>query len=307
MSNKITAEKPPAEENQDPVAPAETPAKARQSTNSMAVTKSQKTIRELLQSPELKQQIQAALPKHLTPERFIRLALNATLRQPELLRCSRESFFRCLLDLSAYGIEPDGRRAHLIPFRNNKTEQMEVQLIIDYKGIAELVRRSGDVSYIHADVVFSNDIWDFSYGSGAFLKHRPNMEDRGDRVKAVYSFVRLRDGAEDFIVLSTAEVEKVRKRSKAGNTGPWVTDWNEMAKKTAFRRHSKWLPLSPEVKDAVERDDDFDIENLELATEEDGEPSPVKRKLRDKILPRTQPTPEPEPQPPAEGNNEPTS
>ncbi len=29
-----------------------------------------------------------------------------------------------------------------------------------------------------------------------------------------------------------------------------MTDWNEMAKKTVFRRVSKWLPLSAEVLDA---------------------------------------------------------
>lgn len=230
-------------------------------TTSQAVTAAQRpaprTIKELLQGEEIRRQVGAALPRHLKPERFLRVAINATMRQPELLKCTRESFFRCLLDLSSYGLEPDGRRAHLIPFRNNKTNTMEVQLIIDYKGLAELVRRSGDVSYIHADTVYEKDEFDFAYGSNAFLKHRPNLEDRGERVAAVYSFVKLKDGSEDFIVMSRAEIEKVRKRSRAANAGPWVTDWGEMAKKTAFRRHSKWLPLSPEIRDLVERDDEI--------------------------------------------------
>lgn len=229
-----------------------------------AIAKSpRRTIAELLEGPELKAAVRAALPRHLTADRFIRVALNATMRQPELLECTRESFFRALLDLSAYGLEPDGRRAHLIPFRrkvegeNGKTHYVkDIQLIIDYKGVAELVRRSGDVSYIHVDVVYENDEWEFEYGSGASLKHRPNMEDRGEKVKAIYSFVKLKDGSEDFIVMSRSEVEKIRKRSKAATSGPWVTDWEEMAKKTVFRRHSKWLPLSPEVRDAVEHDDE---------------------------------------------------
>lgn len=223
-----------------------------------ALVRPQRTIKDLLQGPELKAAVQAALPKHLTVERFLRVAINATMRQPQLLQCNRESFFRALMDLSAYGLEPDGRRAHLIPFGK------EVQLIIDYKGLAELVRRSGDVSYIHADVVYEGDVFDFSYGSGAFLKHRPNLEKRGTqdagRRVAFYSFVRLKDGSEDFVVLGPGEVEAVRKTSKAANKGPWAQSpqtYDEMGKKTAFRRHSKWLPLSPEVKDAVERDDEF--------------------------------------------------
>jgi recombination protein RecT len=231
-----------------------------------AVAKQPRTIKDLLQGAELRNAVQAALPRHLKADRFIRVALNATMRQPELLECSRESFFRALLDLSALGIEADGRRAHLIPFRNNKTRTMDVQLIIDYKGIAELVRRSGDVSYIHADAVYANDDFAYAYGSGAFLKHVPNMEERGDKAVAFYSFVRLKDGTEDFIVMSRREVDKIRARSKAKDAGPWVSDYDEMGKKTVFRRHSKWLPLSPDVRDVVEKDDELVNVDGALAT-----------------------------------------
>lgn len=217
-----------------------------------------KEIKDLLSSEQFRAAVAAALPRHMKVERFIRVALNATLRQPDLLNCNQQSFFKAMLDLSAYGLEADGRRAHLIPFRNNKTNSTDVQLIIDYKGIAELVRRSGDVSYMHADVVRESDDFSFSFGSDAHLRHRPNLSAGEDkqRVVAIYSYVRLKDGNDDFIVLSPAEIETVRKRSRASGSGPWVTDWPEMAKKTAFRRHSKWLPLSAEVREAVEYDDE---------------------------------------------------
>jgi recombination protein RecT len=267
-----------------------------------------RTIRDLLQGDELKVAVQAALPKHLTADRFIRVALNATMRTPELLSCTRESFFRCLLDLSAFGLEANGRRAHLIPFKNNKTHQLECTLIVDYKGIAELVRRSGDVSYIHADAVYIEDVFDYAYGSGAFLKHRPSMRERTGVPYAFYSFVRLKDGGEDFLVMSKSDVDKVRARSRAKDAGPWVTDYEEMAKKTAFRRHSKWLPLSPEPRAAVEYDDEgINIEGaLSVAEAERGpaaleEPDPQqKTKLRDKILAQpsfASPAEEPQPAP----------
>jgi recombination protein RecT len=232
-------------------------------------TKKPKPIRDLLTSDHFKSAVQAALPQHMKVERFVRVALTATLRQPELLQCTQESFFKAMLDLSMYGVEPDGRRAHLIPFNckikykdengvQRERWEKQVQLILDYKGIAELVRRSGDVSYIHADVVYPNDDWDFAYGTNAFLKHKPCLERHpSHKLIAAYSFVKLKDGTEDFVVLGPSEIEKVRKRSKAADSGPWVTDYDEMAKKTAFRRHSKWLPLSPETKEAVERDDEF--------------------------------------------------
>lgn len=230
-----------------------------------AVAKTQKDIQQLLESAQFKKAVASALPKHITPDRFVRIALTAMMRTPKLRECTQDSLFKCLLDLSMYGLEPDGRRAHLIPYKRNYKDGagkwqhvMEAQLIIDYKGLAELVRRSGDVSYIHADVVCEGDEFDYSFGSGAFLKHKPTLE--GDRapetVKCIYSFVKLKDGSEDFIVLSRGEVNKVRDRSKSKDEGPWVTDWSAMAMKTAFRRHSKWLPLSPEVRDAIEADDD---------------------------------------------------
>src|SRR5258708_34479629 len=217
-------------------------------------TKPKNDIQALLASDEFKQKVALALPRHCTPDRFIRIACNALLRQPKLMQCSQTSLMKALLDLSAFGLEPDGRRAHLIPFKD------EVTLIIDYKGPAELVRRSGDVSYIHADVVCENDEFDYHFGTGATLSHKPKLNDRGD-VYAAYSFVRLKDGSEDFDVMDMQEIERIKQRSAAVKSGkkdtPWVTDENEMRKKTVFRRHSKWLPLSPEVKSAIEYDDEL--------------------------------------------------
>jgi recombination protein RecT len=65
-----------------------------------------------------------------------------------------------------------------------------------------------------------------------------------------------KDGTAKHEYMSREEVDGIRKRSRAGNAGPWVTDYNEMAKNTVFRRMSKWVPLSPEIMDTVERDAD---------------------------------------------------
>lgn len=224
-----------------------------QPSNQLVQQTQRKDISSLLQSPQMKNAIAAALPKHLTPERFIRTAITATMRTPKLLQCSQESLFQCLLDLSAYGLEPDGRRAHLIPYGTVCT------LIIDYKGIAELVRRSGDVSYIHADAVYPGDEWSYAFGSNAHLNHKPNFNrPETDKPFCFYSFVKLKDGSEDFVVMSTQQVDRIRKRSKAQSNGPWVTDYDEMGKKTAFRNHSKWLPLSSDVRNAIEHGEESD-------------------------------------------------
>lgn len=212
------------------------------------------TIKQHLEGEQFRNTIAKVLPKHLSPDRMARVAITALTRTPMLAECDQASFFRCLMDLSQWGLEPDGRRAHLIPFRNNQKRIVECQLIIDYKGLVELCYRSGVVSNIHADVVCDND--DFLFDLGEIVRHKIDFKaDRGN-VYAAYAIVTMKDGTKKCEVLSKQEIDGIRARSKAGRSGPWVTDYNEMAKKTAFRRVSKWIPLSAEIRDAIYADDD---------------------------------------------------
>jgi recombination protein RecT len=208
-------------------------------------------MRDFLESEMFRSQIARALPRAMSGNavRFARIALTATFKNPQLLDCTRESLLNCLLRLSELGIEPDGRRAHLIPYGT------ECTLLIDYKGIAELIRRNGEVAHIHCDVVGENDHFEYRFGTGGKLDHIPAVGNRG-KIKCAYSYIRLKDGTEEYDVMGTEEIETVRERSRAAKKGPWVTDWNEMAKKTVFRRHAKLLPLSPEVREMIESDDE---------------------------------------------------
>lgn len=215
----------------------------------------QMTIRDRLKSQAVLDEIAKAMPSHCKPERMARVALTCLNRTPALAKCTEASFFECLLSLSQWGLEPDGRRAHLIPYGNKCT------LIIDYKGYVELAYRSGTAKNIHSSVVYRGDLFD--YDRGKVRQHKPwevrddkdRPEDKGE-VFAAYCIVEMAGGVEHHEVMWHSEVEAIRKRSKAGGAGPWVTDWNEMAKKTVFRRASKWIPLSAEIRDAFDRDDD---------------------------------------------------
>ena len=213
------------------------------------------SIRDQLESASFRGEIAKVLPSHMTAERMVRVAVTALTRTPKLAECSQKSFFKCLLDLSSWGLEPDGRRAHLIPYAN------ECTLVLDYKGIVELCFRSGYVRNIHADVVREGDLFEFSLGRvtkhtpWAFLPASERATAAGDIV-AAYCVVELKDDAVKHEVMTRGEIDGIRDRSKAGKSGPWVTDFAEMAKKTVFRRASKWLPLSAEVHDAFSRDHD---------------------------------------------------
>ncbi len=228
-------------------------------SNAVAQQRPASKAKQWLQTDAFKTAVSQVVPKHITPERYVRAAMTAMTRVPKLAECDETSFTKCLLQLAEYGLEPDGRRAHLIPRWNTKMGCMECTLIIDWKGLAELVMRSGLVSTLHADVVCEND--EFEYDKGVIAIHKIDFrKPRGDAY-AVYAMCRMKDGTEKCDVMSMDEVEAIRKRSQSGNNGPWVTDFSEMAKKSIFRRLSKWLPLSPEIRSAAENDDDvIDIE-----------------------------------------------
>lgn len=215
-----------------------------------------KTIKSQLASDYFRQQIALLLPKHMTAERFTRIALTALTRTPKLQQCTWESVLKCMMTCSELGLEPDGRRFHLIPFENRKRGVMECQGIIDYKGLVELVRNNGEVSSIHADVVCDKD--EFSYVNGE-VTHGVNFRTERGPMFAAYVTIVFKDGSRHTEVMTRAEVDAIRKRSRAANDGPWMTDYNEMAKKTVFRRATKWITLSPEVQDAIDRDADAPV------------------------------------------------
>jgi recombination protein RecT len=217
-----------------------------------------KELKSLLASESMQNQFAASLPKHLTPERFGRVAMTAITRTPKLVDCSRESFMQCLLDLSAMGLEPDNQRAYLIPYGNVCT------LIVSYKGLVELMRRAGDVASIHADIVCEND--EFIHNMGAIEKHTFDLRKPRGEMFAAYCQVTFKDGAKQAAIMSKEEIDAIKKRSKSGNNGPWVSDYNEMAKKTVVRRVSKMITLSPEIMEAVERSDRHEFGEMRNVT-----------------------------------------
>lgn len=214
------------------------------------------SIKDWLQSDSLKGQIAQALPSICKPDRFLRVLLTSMQRTPKLMQCSKASLMNAFITCSQLGIEPDGMKAHLIPYGTT------CQLIIDYKGIVELALRSGKISNIHADIVCEND--DFEFDMGEVVKHKIDFKKERGEMYAVYAIAKFKDGTKQACVMKKSEVDAIRKLSKSGNTGPWKDFYNEMAKKTAFKRLSKWLPLNPEVQEAIAKEDEIEFAKVEV-------------------------------------------
>lgn len=191
--------------------------------------------------------------RHFDPERLVKLAQAAVAKTPNLAICTAPSVLVTLMRCAELGLEPGSPIGgmHLIPYKNKKTGKYECQGIIDYRGLIDLVRRSGDVAMLYAEVRYSKDKWERRLGTDPHILHEPaEDEDRGD-VVGFYAVAKLRSGEVQMAYMSVKEVQAIRNRSRAGDSGPWVTDFNEMGKKTVLRRICKQLPMSAEVKRQV--------------------------------------------------------
>jgi recombination protein RecT len=213
------------------------------------------TIRQML--VDRKDQLAAALPRHMSVDRLVRVVLTSVQANPKLVECTVSSLYSAVLQSAQLGLEPDGvlGHAHLVPRRNNKKGCMEAQFLAGYKGLTKLAMQSGKVVSIVARVVHEADIFKFCYGlEKDELTHQLGIKEPGQLTHA-YAVARLKEGVPVLEVMTRGQIDEVRKSSAAGSSGPWSTHFDEMARKTVLRRLCKHLDLSPELQRAVALDE----------------------------------------------------
>lgn len=192
------------------------------------------------------------LPDHVSPERFERITLTALQRAPDLLGCDRKSLFESVMQCAQDGLIPDGREAALTKF-GNKVAYMPM-----VAGILKKVRQSGELSTITAHIIYKGD--EFRYwidDEGEHLTHTPDLISEQTEALGVYALARTKDGGVYIEVLRMSEVKKIRSVSRGANNGPWAQWFEQMAKKSAIRRLAKRLPMSTDVENVIQRDDQF--------------------------------------------------
>lgn len=119
-----------------------------------------------------------------------------------------------------------------------------------------IARRSGEIASVISECVYEKDEFSIEYGMEPKLVHKPFIDGDPGEFKGAYVVVRFKgEGIEPVIkYMPKSEIDKHKNRSKASSYGPWVTDYDEMAKKTVFRSVFKWLPISIEQIQATTTD-----------------------------------------------------
>jgi len=202
-------------------------------------------------APEFK----AALPAHVSVEKFSRVAMTAIQNNPDLVDADRRSLFGAVVRLAQDGLLPDGREAALVIF-NTKDKSggwtKKVQAMPMIAGILKKIRQSGDVAKISAQVVYENDHFVVSYGFDEDVTHTPPPlgQPRGKPIGA-YATAVLKEGEKLLEVMDLETINKIRNVSRSKDKGPWADWWDEMARKTVMRRLSKRLPMSTDLEETI--------------------------------------------------------
>ena len=206
-------------------------------------------------------QIAEALPKHVTPERMLRIAMNAVRTTPELMKCEIRSIFSSVGIAAQLGLEPNTPLQHcfLVPYRNTKENRVDCQFIPGYRGFIELAARAGISLQSH--LVYENDDFDFCLGLYPRLEHKPHRGNRGELIGAYAVAIEPNIQTPKFEFMFVEDINKIRdgvlnKLSdwmRAKHT--WTLHYEGMCRKTPIRHLAKYLQLSPEMATAVRQDE----------------------------------------------------
>ena len=217
----------------------------------ITASKSPPNILSCIGSDVWKEEVSKVIPKEIALDALLRVA-RSTASDNKFTNCDPKSFLLALLKCGRAGLYPDGREAHLIAFGK------DVQAVFDVKGICSLAGRAGIL--VTPKLVFENDEFTVEEDDGngkTKILHRVNYRAPRGAIQAVYSRAVMKDGQVDYEIMSADEVEQVRQHySRAKDSSPWKNSWGEMAKKTVIKRHSKRWDMSPEIRQALNLDDD---------------------------------------------------
>ncbi len=232
-------------------------------TAATGISKMPQTFKSTIQTILIKKKasLMALMPTHVNCEAFLRTALTLASKK-EFEDCCPITFLTSYATAAQLGLQPNSPLGHcyLLPFLNKGIRQ--VQLMLGYKGMLDIARRSNQLKSISAHVVYKDDEFYISLGLNPTITHTPNLNGtrEDDQIIMVYAVAHLNNDGVQFEYLTIKDVLRAQRSAKnaSGEYSPWRTDFAEMCKKTAIRKLFKCLPVSLEVAGILNKDEKAD-------------------------------------------------
>lgn len=192
--------------------------------------------------------IAAALPKHLNPDRMLRLALTAFSTQPALRKCTGQSILASIVVASQLGLEPGvAGQGYLIPYKDTCT------FVPGWQGMVGLLNNTGRAT-AWTGAVFEGDVFDFQLGSEPKLTHKPG-ENYGDFEKLTHVYAVGKVNGAEMPIIECWPISRVwkhrDKNNKVGNAHYSYKHPEMYARKVVLLQVLKYLPRSIELNNAI--------------------------------------------------------
>lgn len=214
-----------------------------------AVAKANNTPSALI--GQYKDDFSLVLPATFRPETFVRLAQGALRRDKQLAQAARNnpgSLLHALLDAARLGHEPATDEYYLVP--RKRKGQAEVLGIEGYKGITKRMMQHPKVLSVVAEVVYSNDTFEWIPGEMERPRHVADwFGDRGE-LKGAYAYAVLAGGTTSrVVVIGPREIQQAKSASDGADSqySPWKRFPDSMYRKTALRRLEPFVPKATEI------------------------------------------------------------
>jgi recombination protein RecT len=205
--------------------------------------------------------VKTSIPNHIDFNIALQMFKNLRSKNPALASCTKESLIGAMLTASELGLMPVNQQVYFIPYFNNKKNVMECQLQIGYQGMVDLFYRSDRAISVDAKAVREKDTFEYDDGLNPTLTYKPCLKGLPGETYGYYAVAKLKDEGIKIVYMTKDEVMIHAKQfckaiDKNGNfTGPWGTNFDEMAKKTVLKKLFKVLPKSINLEKALEVDE----------------------------------------------------
>lgn len=207
------------------------------------------------------------LKKHnIEPAQFVQIVLSEIKKSEKLQQAFNEnpsSMFASILAGAEIGLIPSDMLGQFYLIPRKIDNRMTVTPMIGYKGLVNIILRSGEVTKVHTECVYEGDEFEPIYGLEPNIIHKPNFSvpRNAQTLKFVYAVAKLKSGDYQFCVLSKGDIIKIQALSRYNNE-LYFNDKKDpnmwMVKKTALMQLSKMLPKDYYGNKAVELDSRFE-------------------------------------------------
>lgn len=217
------------------------------------------TLRKYIDDPTIKNRLIEILGEKKAAA-FTSALLNIYNGNDQLQQCDPRSIMgaaglAATVDLS---LTPSLGQAYVVPYKSKGVYRAQFQ--IGKRGLVQLAHRTGRYTALHAGKVYEGELKGFDPFTGTPIQG----ERQSDNVIGYIAYMRLVNGFEKWVYMTTAEIEAHAEKysqsyrsdkSKGWSSSPWTTNFDAMAEKTVLKKLlNAWGILSVEMAQVIQGD-----------------------------------------------------